>query len=84
MLIMSCLNNVILQFINECEEEGYIIDNQPTGEVYQKYAEFCIAANLRAVSRIEFSRQLTKEYGLEIRFTKVNKKTARVFMKIGG
>lgn len=78
------LNNVILQFINECEEEGYIIDNQPTGEVYQKYAEFCIAANLRAVSRIEFSRQLTKEYGLEIRFTKVNKKTARVFMKIGG
>lgn len=76
------LNNPILQFMRECAEEDYTIENQPTNEVYQKYQEFCIADNLKPLSRIEFSRQIVKEMNLEIKFVKINKKTTRIFVAL--
>lgn len=76
------LNNPVLQFMRGCDEEDYIIENQPTNEVYQKYQEFCIADNLKPLSRIEFSRQIIKEMNLEIKFVKINKKTTRIFVAL--
>lgn len=76
------LNNPILQFMRECAEEEYTIENQPAAEVYKKYMEFCIADNLKPLSRIEFSRQIIKEMNLEIKFVKINRKTTRVFVAL--
>ncbi len=74
-------NNPILAFVRECGEEGYYIENAPTAEVYGRYAEFCIANNLKPMSRIEFSKAVNKLEHLEIAVKRVGKKTVRVFQK---
>lgn len=76
-------NNPIMGFVKECEEEGFYIENQPTSEVYQRYAEFCLANNLKALSKIEFSKGINKLLNLTVEIKRVGGKTTRVFMKKG-
>lgn len=76
-------NNPLLAFVRECEEEGYFIENQPTGEVYERYAEFCIANNLKPMSKIEFSKALNKMLNFESAIKRIGSKTVRVFQKKG-
>lgn len=76
-------NNPLLAFVRECEEEGYFIENQPTAEVYERYAEFCIANNLKPMSKIEFSKALNKMLNFETAIKRIGSKTVRVFQKKG-
>lgn len=76
-------NNPILAFVRECEEEGYFVENQPTAEVYERYAEFCIANNLKPMSKIEFSKAVNKLMNFEIVVRRIGSKTVRVFSKKG-
>lgn len=76
-------NNPILAFMRECEEETYFIENAPTAEVYVKYAEFCIANNLKPMSKIEFSKNVCKLLNFETVVKRVGGKTVRVFQKKG-
>lgn len=76
-------NNPILAFVRECEEEGYFVENQPTAEVYERYAEFCIANNLKPMSKIEFSKAVNKLLNFEIVVRRIGSKTVRVFSKKG-
>ena len=74
-------NNPILAFVRECGEDGYFIENAPTGEVYNRYSEFCIANNLKPMSKIEFSKAVNKLMNFEIVVKRIGKKTVRVFTK---
>ena len=57
-------NNPILEFYEELDEADYL--NEPIKVVYQKYTTFCLSNNLQAMSAIEFSKQLKKQFGLKI------------------
>ena len=73
-------NNPILLFFKENPK----IENEPTKHVYKKYAEFCIANSLQAMSNIEFSKQIKKRYGLDIIVKSINGKQHRIFVKKEG
>lgn len=76
-------NNPVLAFVRECAEDGYFIENAPTGEVYERYSEFCIANNLKPMSKIEFSKAVNKLLNFEIVVKRLGKKTVRVFARKG-
>lgn len=70
-------NNPILLFF----KEDVKIVNEPTNEVYKKYNEFCLANSFTPMSNIEFSKQVKKHYGLEIKSKSIGGKKYRVFIK---
>lgn len=70
-------NNPILLFF----KEDVKIVNEPTNEVYKKYNEFCLANSFTPMSNIEFSKQVKKRYGLEIKSKSIGGKKYRVFIK---
>ena len=72
-------NNPILLFFKETSEDEII--NEPTGDVYQKYQEFCIVNGFQPISNIEFSRQTRKKMGLEIVDKRIDGKKYRIFKK---
>ena len=74
-------NNPLLAFVRECAEEEYFIENAPTGEVYHRYAEFCLSNNLKPMSRIEFTKSLNRQLNLEVSVRRLGKRTVRVFRK---
>jgi putative DNA primase/helicase len=74
-------NNPLLTFVRECAEEEFFIENAPTGEVYHRYAEFCLANNLKPMSRIEFTKSLNRQLNLEVSVRRLGKRTVRVFRK---
>lgn len=76
-------NNPLLMFIKECEDEEFELENEPTSAVYDKYKEFCIAESLQPLSKVEFSRQMTKTFNYEIVNKKINNKKYRLFAKVG-
>lgn len=76
-------NNPILRFIKECQSDEYDINGQATNKVYDKYKEFCIVESLQAVSKIAFSKHLTKHFGYVIVDRKIDKKKFRLFVKEG-
>lgn len=76
-------NNPILRFIKECQSDEYDINGQATNKVYDKYKEFCIVESLQAVSKIAFSKHLTKHFGYTIVDRKIDKKKFRLFVKEG-
>lgn len=73
------LNNPILLFFKETELDE--IENQPTNMVYQKYQEFCLANSFQPMSRIEFSRQVTKRFDFMITDKKLSGKKYRIFVR---
>jgi putative DNA primase/helicase len=74
-------NNPVLAFVRECTEDEYFIENAPTGEVYERYSEFCLANNLKPMSKIEFSKAVNKLLNFEIVVKRLGKKTVRVFAR---
>lgn len=72
-------NNPIVGFFKECGADE--IENQPTKIVFEKYQSFCLINNLQAMSRIEFSRQITKHFDFKIVDKKIMGEKQRVFAK---
>lgn len=72
-------NNPVLTFFNEIDETDIV--NNDTKSVYAKYKSYCYANGLQAVSNIEFSRQVTKHWDLELKYKKVDGKTCRIFVR---
>lgn len=70
-------NNPILLFF----KEDIKIINEPTSEVYKKYNEFCLANSFTPMSNIEFSKQVKKHYGLEIKTKSISGKKCRIFIE---
>jgi len=72
-------NNPILLFFKDTPEEE--VENEPTKDVFRKYAEFCIVNNFTPMSNIEFSKQVNKYYGFEVVVKSVKGKSHRVFIR---
>ena len=72
-------NNPVLTFFNEIELVDVI--NNSTKDVYAKYKGYCYANGLQAISNIEFSRQVVKHYGVDLKYSKIDGKTVRIFVK---
>lgn len=72
-------NNPIEVFFKEVDESE--ITNEPTTSVYTKYNEFCISNGFTALSKIEFSKQVKRRFGLEIVRKTVAGKQYRIFAK---
>lgn len=72
-------NNPIIGFFNEISEDEII--NEPTAKTFRKYNEYCLNNNFTPLSNIEFSRKLTKYYGLIIKSKMINGKRFKIFVK---
>lgn len=73
-------NNPILLFFKEITEDEVL--EQPTKFVYQKYIEFCLSNSFQQLSNIEFSKQVKKYYGCDIKIKNINNKSMRCFVEI--
>ena len=72
------LNNPITTFFKELSEEE--LCREPVAHWYASYHEFCLANQIQSLSRIEFSRQLLREFStLEVAIKKVNGKSVRCY-----
>ena len=72
-------NNPIMLFFNEIQTDEIV--NEPTSEVYRKYNEFCLANTFTPMSNIEFSKQIKKQFDLEIVNKTLRGKKYRIFVK---
>lgn len=72
-------NNPIMVFFNEIQTDEIV--NEPTSEVYRKYNEFCLANTFTPMSNIEFSKQIKKQFDLEIINKTLRGKKYRIFVK---
>lgn len=70
------VNNPILGFFKDVDK----IKNESTKEIYMKYQEYCILNGLQPISNVEFSRQVVKKFGYDIKDKKINGKKYRVFV----
>ena len=74
-------NNPVLGFIKEVElGNDFQIENEPTGKVYKRYQEYCLANNLQPMSNIEFSKQINRILNMQVVIKRVGNKTYRVFV----
>lgn len=71
-------NNPIELFFKEIEEDEIL--NEPTNKVYTKYNEFCMANGFTAMSKIEFSKQVKRRFGIEIINKTISGKRYRIFV----
>lgn len=71
-------NNPILVFFREHSPDEF--KNHQTNEVYKLYNEFCLSNNFTAMSNIEFSKQVKKNFGFEIVQRRINGKKCRLFV----
>lgn len=74
-------NNPILLFFKEAGEDRII--NESTSKCYMKYKEFCIANSFQAMSQIEFSKTVKRQFECDIEERKIAGKRYRVFVKEG-
>lgn len=72
-------NNPVQIFFKEIQIDEIL--NEPTSEVYKKYNEFCLANTFTPMSNIEFSKQVKKQFDLEIINKTVRGKKYRIFVK---
>lgn len=70
-------NNPILLFF----KEDIKIVNEPTSSVYKQYNEFCLANSFTPMSNIEFSKQVKKHFGFEIKNKSISGKKYRIFVE---
>ena len=73
-------NNPIIGFFKELEVDIDIL-NQPTKDVYLRYKIYCTDNGFTPMSAGEFSKWIKKECGVEIKVTKVNGKSVRLFVR---
>lgn len=74
------MNNPILMFIRDNDEND--IKNHTTNEVYLNYTEYCRESGLNPLGKIEFSRQMCKNFGFKVTIRKIDGKTMRIFEKV--
>ena len=72
-------NNPIIGFFKE--NIGLNVENQTNTSIYSLYTEYCIANNHNPMSKIAFSKQITKRFGVELKHMAVDGKVQRVFIK---
>lgn len=72
-------NNPIKLFFKGISESEIV--NEPTNEVYKIYNEFCLANTFTPMSNIEFSKQIKKQFDLEIVNKTIKGKKYRIFIK---
>ena len=72
-------NNPIIAFINEHGKDRIL--NNPTTDVYLRYTVFCSQNQLQALSKIAFSKQITKKLGCKTANARIGKDIIRVFME---
>lgn len=72
-------NNPIKLFFKGITEKEVV--NEPTNEIYKMYNEFCLANTFTPMSNIEFSKQIKKQFDLEIVNRTVKGKKYRIFVK---
>lgn len=68
------MNNPVLAFL----DENPSIDNEITRDVYLRYSTWCSENGLKALSQIQFSREICKR-GFDIKIRKIDGKTVRTF-----
>lgn len=71
------LNNPILMFFDGITAEE--ITREPVNTWYDRYHQFCLENNINEFSKIEFSRQVKKNYPLEIVRKRINGKLLKMF-----
>ena len=74
-------NNPIIGFFKELELDIDVV-NQPTKDVYMRYKLYCNDNGFNPMSAGEFSKVIKKEYELDIKVTKVNGKSVRIFRRL--
>lgn len=75
------MNNPVLAFFRDLDNEGFEVEGNPTSVVYRKYNEWCIINSLQPMSNGEFSKQVKKHYGMVIVDKRVGDKKHRIFKK---
>ena len=70
-------NDSVLAYLNDFPA----IDNNPVSSVYEAYEEYCEDSNLKAISRVKFTKRL-KSLGYDIGVKKILGKTVRVITKV--
>ena len=65
------------------EDNGKLVYNQSTKDVYNNYNQYCIANGLMQMSNIEVSRRICKEFGVTTVTRRVDGKRTRLFARNG-
>ena len=71
-------NNPIKLFVHETGLEN--IKNESTAAVFMDYQGFCIANNLHAVSRINFTKTIASEFNLESKQKSIDGRRLQMFL----
>ena len=71
-------NNPIIGFFNEYPDIQ--IENQTNTSVYVHYVGYCNANGHHPLSKVAFSKQITKRFNVEVKPVHINGKTQRVFV----
>ena len=76
-------NNPIIGFVKMLQDDGLKIENESTSGLYGRYQGYCLANNFQAISHIEFSRSICREYGFTIQsvWNPNEKKKQRIFIR---
>lgn len=72
-------NNPVIGFFNENVELD--VENQTTTAIYNQYAEYCLANNHHPMSKIEFSKQVRKQFDVDVKPRRIDGKVQRFFVK---
>lgn len=75
------INNPVIGFFREAENDEVKIEDEVTNVVYRKYNEWCLSNSLQPLSNGEFSKQVKKHFGFKIADRRVNGKKCRIFVK---
>ena len=71
------LNNPIIEFIEDTK-----IENEEVNKIYKQYTVYCAENNYTAVSKIEFSRQVTRIAGYESKQVRVDGARLRIYQSV--
>ena len=75
-------NNPIKIWFEELgDDPASEIEMNDTQEVYRQYNDFCIENNLKAMSKIEFSKALSNEFNITTKVARINGKATRIYVK---
>ena len=73
-------NNPVIGFFKELDLDVDVI-NQTTKDVYLRYKLYCVDNGFNPMSAGEFSKCIKKEYDIDIKVTKMNGKSVRLFRR---
>ena len=72
-------NNPILLFIQELTEDDVV--GKVANDVYLQYSEWCINNGFQAISNLEFSKVIRKEFDVETQPRKIDGKSYRLYIR---